>query len=67
METKLTYKEAITEIQEILSKIEDDELDVDELSLMVKRVSDLLKFCKDKLYKTEQEVNDILKSMDEED
>lgn len=65
MEEQLTYKQAITEIEELVDKIENEELDVDELSGMVKRVSQLLKFCKDKLYKTEQEVNDILENMDE--
>lgn len=67
MEEKLTYKQAINEIEVIVDKIENEELDVDELSGMVKRVSVLLKFCKDKLYKTEKEVNDILENMEEKE
>jgi len=67
MEEKLTYKQAINEIEEIVDKIENEELDVDELSGIVKRVSVLLKFCKDKLYKTEKEVNDILATMEEDE
>ncbi len=67
MEESLTYKVAIAEIGELVDKIENEELDVDELSGMVKRVSQLLTFCKDKLYKTEQEVNDILANMEEEE
>ncbi len=62
---KVGYVEAITEIEEILSKIEDNELDVDELSEKVKRVSSLLKVCKDKLHKTESEVENILKEIEE--
>lgn len=62
---KVTYQEAINEIDEILAKIENEELDVDELSDKVKRVSGLIKLCKDKLHKTEVEVENILKEMEE--
>lgn len=62
---KLTYNEAITEIEEILDKIENEELDVDELAEKVKRVSTLLKICKDKLHKTNDQVEQILKEMEE--
>lgn len=62
---KLTYNEAISEIEEILDKIENEELDVDELAEKVKRVSTLLKICKDKLHKTDDQVEQILKEMEE--
>ena len=61
---KQTYREAITEIEEILSSIENDELDVDELAEKVNKVTLLLKFCKDKLYKTQEEVEKVLKELD---
>ena len=56
----ITYKAAITEIEEILEKIEEGELDVDELTVNVKRVTELLTICKAKLKKTESEVSKIL-------
>lgn len=62
---KLTYNEAISEIEEILDKIENEELDVDELAEKVKRVSTLLKMCKDKLHKTNDQVEQILKEMED--
>lgn len=62
---KLTYQEALDEIEEILEKIEHNELDIDELAEKVKRVSFLLKFCKDKLQKTNEEVEKILSDMEE--
>ncbi|MDD4754579.1 MAG: exodeoxyribonuclease VII small subunit [Prolixibacteraceae bacterium] len=62
---KITYNEAVTEIEEILNKIEQEEFDVDELAEKVKRVSTLLKICKDKLMKTNEQVEQILKEMDE--
>ncbi|MDP4206745.1 MAG: exodeoxyribonuclease VII small subunit [Bacteroidota bacterium] len=65
MAKKIAYKEAVAEIEEILEKIENEELDVDDLSEKVKRVSSLLKICRDKLFQTEQEVEKILGEMDE--
>lgn len=59
-----SYKEAITEIEEILGQLENNELDVDELSDKVKRVSQLVSLCKEKLHNTELEVDKILKEMD---
>ena len=61
---KISYKEAISEIEEILQKIENQELDVDELSDKVKRVYYLIKICKDKLHSTEKEVEKILAEME---
>jgi len=59
------YSEAMAEIEDILEKIENEELDVDELAEKVKRVSTLLKFCKDKLTKTNEQVEQILKEMED--
>jgi hypothetical protein len=42
-----------------------EELDVDELSEKVKRVSELVRFCRNKLKNTEEEVEKVLKEMDE--
>ncbi len=54
----------MAEIEEIVAKLEDNQLDVDELSEKVKRVSRLIAFCKSKLHDTETEVENILKTMD---
>lgn len=61
---KLSYKEAMNEIESIVSKLEDNQLDIDELSVKVKRVSELITYCKSKLHDTEEEVEKILRSMD---
>ena len=62
---KVSYNEAMLEIEEILEKIENEELDVDELAEKVKRVSTLLKICKDKLHKTNEQVEKVLKEMED--
>ncbi|MEN8116155.1 MAG: exodeoxyribonuclease VII small subunit [Bacteroidota bacterium] len=62
---KKSYSEAMAEIEEILEKIENEELDVDDLAEKVKRISVLLKTCKDKLIKTNEQVEQILKEMED--
>lgn len=64
MEKKMNYKEAMAEIENIVDKLEENKLDVDELSEKVKRVAQLIAFCKSKLHDTEEEVENILKSME---
>ncbi len=64
MKTKeITYQESISEIEQIVQKIESGELDVDQLAEHVKRAATLIKNCKDKLRKTETDVENILKEM----
>lgn len=57
---KISYSEAVEEIEDILAKIEQGDLDVDELTANVERVTSLLKLCRGKLRKTEEEINKIL-------
>ena len=66
MKEQLSYKEAMAEIEQIVACLEENKLDVDELAVKVKRVSELIAFCKAKLHDTEEEVENILKTMEEE-
>ena len=59
---KISYDAAIQEIEAILEKIEEGDLGVDELAEKVNRVTTLLKVCRDRLYKTEEQINKILDS-----
>jgi exodeoxyribonuclease VII small subunit len=61
---KLTYKEAVSEIEEILEKLENDELDIDELAVKVKRVSVLLRYCKEKLTTTDKEIQSVIDNLE---
>ena len=58
-----SYNEAIIEIEKILYKMENEVMDVDELSNNVKRVSFLINLCREKLLKTKEEVENILKDI----
>jgi exodeoxyribonuclease VII small subunit len=61
---ELSYKEAITEIEEILRQIENEEPDVDQLSEKVKRLSALVTLCREKLHNTEEEIEKILREIE---
>jgi exodeoxyribonuclease VII small subunit len=61
---KLTYTEAKKELEAIVAAIESGELDVDALTEKVKRASELIAFCKEKLKKTDEELQKILDEID---
>lgn len=63
---QISYNEAVSEIEEILQQIENEELDIDLLTDKVKRVSFLLSHCKNKLHQTETEVQKILDNIETE-
>lgn len=58
------YAEAFEELQQIVSEIEEGQISVDELSEKVKRAAQLINICKAKLSSTEEDVNKILKDLD---
>ncbi len=59
----LTYQIAIEELEDILFKMENNELQIDQLSLQVKQASELITFCKSKLKSTEEDVEKVLSDM----
>ena len=59
-----SYAEAFRELQDIVTEIEQGEISVDDLSDKVKRASILIRICKDKLSRTEEDVNKILKELE---
>lgn len=63
MKKQIPYTQAIEELEEIVSSIENEDVNVDELSVKVKRAAELIKICKSKLHNTEEEVNNILKDI----
>lgn len=65
MSDKIKYTEAFEELQQIVGDIEDGEISVDELSIKVKRASELIQLCKNKLTSTEEDVNQILKELED--
>jgi exodeoxyribonuclease VII small subunit len=62
METPLTYESAYAELQEIVTALENETISVDELALKVKRATQLVAFCQEKLKSTEAELDKIIKT-----
>lgn len=53
---KITYAEAMSRLEEIMGKIQGGKVDIDELSGMLKEAQELVKFCRDKIYKVDEEI-----------
>ena len=64
MEKKETYSESVEKLRAIVEDIERGELDVDVLSEKVKEATRLIKLCKEKLLKADEEVKKVLEELD---
>ena len=58
-----TYTAAFEELKEIVDQLENDGISVDELAEKMKRATELMKICKDKLTKTEEEINKTISEL----
>lgn len=56
----IKYEEAVKQIEDIVRRLENDEMDIDSMSTELKKAQKLIKMCRDKLTKTEDEVKKIL-------
>jgi exodeoxyribonuclease VII small subunit len=60
------YTEAIARLDEILEQIDQNQVPLDELAARVEEASELLKFCKDVLTKTEAKVSGVLEELEKD-
>ncbi len=60
MSKDIKYEAAYAELQAIVRKMENDELDIDQMAEQLKRAQELIRLCKDKLTKTDEEIKKIL-------
>ena len=56
----LKYEEAMATLEQIVARMENNELDLDTMSEELKKAQQLIKLCKDKLTKTNQEIRKLL-------
>ena len=59
MNQEQKYEVAFARLQDIVRKMESDEYSIDEIAVQLKEAQRLIKFCKDKLTKTEAEIQQI--------
>lgn len=55
-----TYEEALRRIETIVGRLEQGDVDIDELGPRLKEAQELLAFCKGRLLKAETEVKQLL-------
>lgn len=63
---KISYSKAIAELEEIVEKMESNQYEIDELTSKVKRVAELVKFCKQKLRTTNAEIQKVFDELNED-
>lgn len=61
-----TYGEAAARLEEILRKIEEGEVDIDELSGLVKEAAELVTLCRAKIHAAEVQVRTITEELERE-
>jgi len=56
----MKYEEALRQLDEIVQKMEGNEYSIDELTTQLKKARELIRQCKDKLTKTDEDIKKIL-------
>ena len=57
---EIKYEKAVSELEQIVDRMENDELDIDQLSAQLKKAKELVKLCKDKLTKADADIKKLL-------
>ncbi len=60
----IKYSKAMERLEEIIAKIENEQIDIDELSEKVKEAVALVKICKDKIEKAELQVKEVVEKFE---
>lgn len=55
----MKYEEAVHQLEEIVQKMENGDYSIDEIAVQLQTAQRIIKLCKDKLTKTEQEIQKI--------
>lgn len=56
----MTYEESLTQLEQIVRKMESGEYSIDQLAEQLKTAQQFIAQCKEKLYKTDTEIKKIL-------
>lgn len=60
MKQNTKYEDAMHELEQIVGKMESEELDIDTLGVQLKRAHELIKMCRDKLTKADEKIKKLL-------
>lgn len=61
----IKYEKALAELEAILKEMQSDQCDIDKLASMTRRATELISACRKKLTATEDELRQILSSLEE--
>ncbi len=64
MKESFKYEQAMKELEDIVRKMENDQLDIDSMTQQLKKAKTLIADCKQRLVDTEQEIKKILDEKD---
>jgi len=62
----IKYSQAVEELNSILSELESERVDVDDVAVKVKKAIELIKMCRERIEKTELEVIKIVKEFEKD-
>ena len=62
MAEKMSYGESVQELEAILSRLRGVDVDIDSLAVDVKRATELIAYCRQRLAGVEEEVGKILQN-----
>ena len=62
----MTYTQAVARLEEIMNAVQGGKMDIDTLSGALKEASDLVRFCRGKLYKVDEEVKELIEGLTEQ-
>ena len=57
---QIKYEEAVNRLEEIVKKMENDELDIDQMAQQLKEAQQLIKLCKDRLTKVDADIKAVM-------
>jgi exodeoxyribonuclease VII small subunit len=60
----LTYPTAMAELEQILSELEREQVDVDRLADRVKRASELIAFCRERIGAAQLQIEQVVADLD---
>ena len=63
---KIGYEAAVSELEDILEELEGDDIDVDKLADRVKRASDLVRACRDRIAAAKLHVEQVVADVEDE-
>ena len=60
MNEVMKYEDAVKELEIIVRRMENEELDVDSLTSQLRRAQQLIRLCKERLMSTDEEIRKLL-------